>query len=237
MKLRCDNVIMSVSGSQYENTWLVIPLYNEEPVIGDVVQRVREVFPNVVSVDDGSTDDSARQAEQAGAVVIRHPFNLGQGAAIQTGIDFVLRQPETKYLVTFDADGQHRVEDAASMVDQAESQNLGFILGSRFLKGPSPVGWSKKAVLKAAAAIARYQTGLRLTDAHDGLRVIRRDAAEQINLTQNRMAHASEIVSQLASTGLPWSEYPVDIRYTEYSKAKGQSLLNSVNILVDLVMR
>ncbi|MFZ1383189.1 MAG: glycosyltransferase family 2 protein [Scrofimicrobium sp.] len=228
---------MSVSGSQYENTWLVIPLYNEEPVIGDVVQRVREVFPNVVSVDDGSTDDSARQAEQAGAVVIRHPFNLGQGAAIQTGIDFVLRQPETKYLVTFDADGQHRVEDAASMVDQAESQNLGFILGSRFLKGPSPVGWSKKAVLKAAAAIARYQTGLRLTDAHDGLRVIRRDAAEQINLTQNRMAHASEIVSQLASTGLPWSEYPVDIRYTEYSKAKGQSLLNSVNILVDLVMR
>ncbi len=237
MKLRCDNVIMSVSGSQYENTWLVIPLYNEEPVIADVVQRVKEVFPNVVSVDDGSTDDSARQAEQAGAVVIRHPFNLGQGAAIQTGIDFALRQQGTKYLVTFDADGQHRVEDAASMVDQAESQNLGFILGSRFLKGPSPVGWSKRAVLKTAAAITRYQTGLRLTDAHDGLRVIRRDAAEGITLTQNRMAHASEIVSQLASTGLPWSEYPVDIRYTEYSKAKGQSLLNSVNILVDLVMR
>lgn len=228
---------MSPHGSARDTTWLVIPLYDEEQVIGDVVRRAKRSFSNIVCVDDGSNDASARSAERAGAVVIHHPFNLGQGAALQTGIEFTLRQPDMEYLVTFDADGQHRVEDAVAMVEQAKTQNLAIIFGTRFVGDSSPVGWSKKAVLKTAAAVTRWKTGLNLTDAHNGLRLLRRDAAEQIDLKQNRMAHASEIVGQLAATGLPWAERPVTIDYTDYSKAKGQSLLNSVNILVDLVMR
>lgn len=228
---------MSAHATAYSNTWLVVPLYNEGTVIGDVVRTARESFANVVCVDDGSTDDSAKNAKKTGAVVVRHPFNLGQGAALQTGIQFALSQPDMKYLVTFDADGQHRVEDAIAMVNQGEDEDLAIIFGTRFTAGPSPVGWSKKAVLKTAAAVTRWKTGLHLTDAHNGLRLIRRDAAQQLKLTQNRMAHASEIVSQLAATGLPWAERPVTIEYTDYSKSKGQSLLNSVNILVDLAMR
>ena len=218
-----------------DDTWLVVPLYNEAQVVREVIEDARRTFPHVVVVDDGSRDDSAAQAEAAGAVVVRHPINLGQGAALQTGIRYVLERTDARYLITFDVDGQHSVADAVAMVAAARKENLAIVLGSRFLKGPSPVGWLKRLVLATAAVVASRTTGMHLTDAHNGLRLLRRDAAEQLNLRQNRMAHASEIIRQLGATGLPWREFPVHIAYTEYSKAKGQSLLNSVNILVDLI--
>ncbi|WP_103063845.1 glycosyltransferase family 2 protein [Actinomyces qiguomingii] len=217
------------------DAWLVIPLYNEAPVVRDVIAQARRVFPLVVAVDDGSVDESAAQARAGGAVVVRHPLNLGQGAALQTGISYVLERTDAPYLVTFDADGQHSVLDAAAMVRAARDEDLAFVLGSRFLQGPSPVGWLKRLVLRTAAAAASHTTGMRLTDAHNGLRVIRRDAAAQLDLRQNRMAHASEIIRQLAATQLPWREFPVHIAYTDYSRGKGQSLWNSINILVDLL--
>ena len=218
-----------------ETTWLVVPLYNEAQVVREVITQARQTFPYVVVVDDGSKDDSVSQAEAAGAVVIRHPINLGQGAALQTGIDYVLTRTSARYLDTFDADGQHSPVDAAAMVTRAQAEDLGFVLGSRFLGGPAQVGWLKRLVLRTAARVASRTSGMRLSDAHNGLRVLRRDAAGMLDLTQNRMAHASQIVRQLGDTGLPWSEHAVHIAYTEYSKAKGQSLWNSVNILVDLL--
>ena len=228
---------MNDTGLRYDDSWLVVPLYNEATVIGQVIDDAKGTFANIVCVDDGSSDGSATIARKHGARVIEHPFNLGQGAALQTGMEFVRRQTNARYIVTFDADGQHSVADAAAMVDRARADDLAIIFGSRFLDDATQVGWSKKLVLKTAAAVTKQQTGLDLTDAHNGLRLLRRDALQQVVLRQDGMAHASEIVSQLACTGLPWAEMPVHIAYTDYSKAKGQSLLNSVNILVDLVMR
>ena len=228
---------MSDTGRRYDDSWLVVPLYNEATVIGQVIEDAKGTFTNIVCVDDGSSDGSAAIARQHGARVIEHPFNLGQGAALQTGMEFVRRQTNARYIVTFDADGQHSVADAAAMVDRARADDLAIIFGSRFLDDATQVGWSKKLVLKTAAAVTKQQTGLDLTDAHNGLRLLRRDALQQVVLRQDGMAHASEIVSQLACTGLPWAEMPVHIAYTDYSKAKGQSLLNSVHLLVDLVMR
>lgn len=227
---------MSVPEPEFADTWLVIPLYNEEEVIGDVVSEVRQTFRNIVCVDDGSSDNSGERAREAGAYVIQHPINLGQGAALQTGITFVLERTNGQYLVTFDADGQHQVSDAVAMVQTARQQDLSIIYGSRFLAGKVEAGFMKRLVLKTAALATRLKTSLKLTDAHNGLRLLRRDAAERIDLKQNRMAHATEIVSQLAATDLKWTEMPVHIRYTEYSKRKGQSLLNSVNIVVELLL-
>ncbi|MDZ4046511.1 MAG: glycosyltransferase family 2 protein [Rhodoglobus sp.] len=215
--------------------WIVIPLYNEASVIGGVITQLREEFTHVVCVDDGSTDGSARVAAEAGAMLVQHPVNLGQGAALQTGISFALTHPECDYIVTFDADGQHRIEDALGMLDLARAEDLAIVFGSRFLDDRTNPGWVKKIVLKTAVWVTNLTTSLKLTDAHNGLRVIRRDAAEGIDLKQDRMAHATEIVLELGRTGLPWREYPVELLYTDYSKAKGQSVLNSVNILVDLV--
>ncbi|WP_353112152.1 glycosyltransferase family 2 protein [Microbacterium sp.] len=217
--------------------WIVIPLYNEASVIAGVVTDLKKHFSHVVCVDDGSTDGSAAAAEAAGAFVVQHPVNLGQGAALQTGITYALSHPECEYLVTFDADGQHRVEDALGMLELARSEDLAIVFGSRFLDDRTNPGWIKKVILKTAIWVTNLTTSLKLTDAHNGLRVIRRDAAERIDLKQDRMAHATEIVLSLGRTGLAWREYPVELLYTDYSKAKGQSVLNSVNILVDLMVR
>ena len=220
---------------QVTDAWLVIPLYNEATVVREVISQARETFPYIVVVDDGSKDDSARQAAAAGAIVVRHPVNLGQGAALQTGFSYILEKTNANYVVSFDADGQHSTTDAAAMVAAAREEELAVILGSRFLQGPSPVGRLKRLVLRTAAAVSSRTSGMHLTDAHNGLRVIRRDVLVQLNLKQNRMAHASEIIRKIGATGLPWREFPVHIVYTDYSRSKGQSLWNSVNILVDLL--
>lgn len=221
----------------FDDTWLVVPLYNEGSVISQVLTEARHTFPHIICIDDGSKDNSAELAHQAGAVVLRHPINLGQGAALQTGFEYFLQHTDGKYVVTFDADGQHRIIDAVAMRERAVADNLSIIFGSRFLEGTAETGRLKYLVLKTAAFVTRLQTGLKLTDAHNGLRLLRRDAVEKVHLRQNRMAHASEIVEQLAASRLPWAEMPVHIHYTEYSRSKGQSLLNSVNILVELLMR
>lgn len=220
-----------------EATWAVIPLYNEASVIESVIRGLLPSFAHVVCVDDGSSDGSAEIARRAGAFVVQHPVNLGQGAALQTGIEFALSHPGCEYIVTFDADGQHRVEDAVAMVQRARTDDLAIVFGSRFLDDRTRPGLIKKVILKTAVWVTNMSTGMRLSDAHNGLRVIRRDAAEQIDLKQDRMAHATEIVLELGRTGLPWAEFPVELLYTDYSKAKGQSVLNSVNILVDLIVR
>lgn len=219
------------------HTWVVVPLFNEATVISGVIATLLPHFPNVVCIDDGSTDGSLEEARAAGAHIVEHPINLGQGAALQTGIDYALAQPGCEYIVTFDADGQHRVDDAIAMVAAAQESGAAIVFGSRFLDDRTNPGWMKRVILKTAVWVTNLTTSVKLTDAHNGLRVIRADAARHIQLKQDRMAHATEIVLQLGHSGLPWIEHPVELLYTDYSKSKGQSVLNSVNILVDLIVR
>jgi len=221
----------------HADDWLVIPLYNEATVIADVVTGALDVFPNIVCVDDGSTDGSGEAARRAGATVLTHAVNLGQGAALQTGISFVCEQPGARALVTFDADGQHQVADADAMVALIASGETAIVFGSRFLDGRTKPGFMKRTILTFAVWFTKQSTGMRLTDAHNGLRAMSVDAARGVHLQQDRMAHASEIVLQLGRTGLPWREYPVHVLYTDYSRGKGQSMWNSVNILVDLFFK
>src|SRR5438309_5181358 len=109
---------------QNDDVWLVVPLYDEAAVIADVVHEARNVFPNIVCVDDGSRDDSAERAAQAGAAVVRHPVNLGQGAALQTGFDYALGDPAMRYVVTYDADGQHQIHDVEVMVERIRTGDV-----------------------------------------------------------------------------------------------------------------
>jgi glycosyltransferase involved in cell wall biosynthesis len=218
-------------------TWVIIPMYNEGRVIQDVISEVRRTFPYVVCIDDGSSDEGAAAAAAAGAVVVQHPINMGQGAALQTGFDYALSDPAMTELVTFDADGQHQVADAAGMVEKLRAEDLDVVIGSRFLDERTEVGRLRRLILKTAAVYTRWTSGMALTDAHNGLRVIDRGVLERLRLRQNRMAHASELVDQIGRAGVRWAEYPTHIIYSDYSKAKGQSLLNSVNILFELIFR
>jgi len=231
------NQSQKVVRSHENDAWVLIPLYNEGPVIREVITSLLTHFSHVLCVDDGSTDESASEARGTGAVVLRHPINLGQGAALQTGFDYITANTDATHVITFDADGQHRVADAIEMLELARRKKLSVVFGSRFLDKQTKPGLRKKVVLKGAILLTRALTGLRLTDAHNGLRVLRVDVLGRIRLRQNGMSHATEIVQQLARAKVSWIEYPVKVLYTDYSKAKGQSLWNSVNILIDLLVR
>jgi glycosyltransferase involved in cell wall biosynthesis len=218
-------------------TWIVIAAYNEERVIADVVTDARRTGHHVVVVDDGSTDLTADAAAcAADRAVIRHPVNLGQGAALQTGITYALGQG-AKFIVTFDADGQHRVNDISALLRALTTNDADFALGSRFLGQATGMPTSRRALLSAATWFTRMTTGLALTDAHNGLRAMTRRGASRIKLRQNRMAHASEILDQIASSGLKYVEVPVTIEYSRYSLAKGQRSSEAVGILLDLYSR
>jgi polyprenyl-phospho-N-acetylgalactosaminyl synthase len=216
--------------------YVVIPAYNEGTVIFRVVSDVKRAGYSVVVIDDGSSDTTAEQARAAGATVIKHPFNLGQGAALQSGIEYALTQA-AECIVTFDADGQHRVSDISLLTDALVRERADFALGSRFLGQAPNLPPLRRLVLHAATAFTRLTTGLQLTDTHNGLRAMTRRGANAIKLRQNRMAHASECLAQIASSGLRYVEQPVTIEYSAYSLAKGQHVRDAVHILLDLFAR
>ena len=218
------------------DVWVILAAYREAKVIADVVADVMSTGHRVVVVDDGSPDETAGRAAQAGASVIRHPINLGQGAALQTGLDFALAQG-ADVIVTFDADGQHRAADIAGLIDALVRRGADFALGSRFLGSAVNLPAQRRALLKAAVWFTRATTGLSITDSHNGLRAMTRHGASRIHLRQNRMAHASEILHQIAVSGLKYVETPVTIHYSAYSLAKGQTLFDALLIILDLFAR
>ena len=216
------------------HTWIVIAAYNEGAVIYDVVREITSAGWQVVVVDDGSSDRTAAQARSAGATVLRHAVNLGQGAALQTGIDFAIRRG-AREVVTFDADGQHSVGDIAPMVDALREADIA--LGSRFLGRVEGATRRRVLLLWAAVVLSNRLSRLKLSDAHCGLRAFRAAAAPRLRLTQNRMAHASELLHKVKASGLRVVEVPVTVRYTEHSMTKGQSGFQVVRVLFDYFFR
>ena len=221
--------------TRYPDVWIVIPAYNEAAVIGEVIADVRSEFDQVVCVDDGSRDDTGTIALKAGAHLVRHPVNLGQGAAIQTGVEYARSQPAAQIFVTFDADGQHRVKDVVRMIDRLTTEDVDIVIGTRFaepgINTQMPV--LKRIVLRTAVWLSPRSRRLGLSDAHNGLRVFNRKVADGLNITMNGMSHASEFISLVAENHWRVTEEPVEILYTEYSKSKGQPLVNGVNIVFD----
>lgn len=216
---------------------VIVPVYNEARVLDEVLQTLRATFASVICVDDASTDDSARIAAGAGATVVRHPVNLGQGAALQTGLTFGLRHTASRVFVTFDADGQHDPQDAAALSAEVLSGRADVALGSRFLEETGEIPRARRQLLKLGVVFTRVSTRLPVTDTHNGLRALSRAAALRIDLKLRGMAHASELLRLIADHELSFVELPVHVRYTEHSLSKGQSNLNAVNILADVFLQ
>lgn len=225
----------SPSTDDVSGIFIVIAAYNEEAAIGAVVRELVPRWPNVIVVDDGSSDGTAAEASKAGAVVLTHPINRGQGAALQTGIAYGLRAG-ARVIVTFDADGQHDPDDIDAMTRPILEGKAHITLGSRFLEKRDAIPAGRKLVLKAAVVFTRVTSGMVLTDTHNGFRALSREAAQMIDMRLDRMAHASEIIDQIKKTGLPYLEIPVHIRYTEYSIAKGQSSANAIRVAADYLV-
>lgn len=222
--------------SKYRDTCVIIPVYNEEQKVGLVVEQVKRRFSNVVCVNDGSKDDSAKVIVQSGAVLLNHVVNLGAGAATQTGIDYALLNKNTKYFVTVDADGQHEIDDSQKMLEHLKKHNLDIVFGSRFLGEVQNISAIKRKFLKLAAMFSKKTSGVYLTDPHIGIRVFNRKFAENLKMTMPDFAHASELVERVADGNYKYAEVPVTVTYSDYSKKKGQSMLNAINITFDLVL-
>jgi polyprenyl-phospho-N-acetylgalactosaminyl synthase len=233
MELIVSQDLPSMELGLHAGVWVICAAYNEAASIARVVTDLKRNGYQIVVVDDGSADGTRHVAAAAGAVVVTHPINLGQGAALQTGIAYALAQ-DADLLVTFDADGQHRVSDIPRLIEALARERADFALGSRFLGQTYNLPALRRAVLQAATLFTRVTTGLRLTDTHNGLRAMTRRGAATIRLRQNRMAHASEILAEIARSGQRYVEVPVTIEYTAYSLAKGQRIGDSVMILLDL---
>lgn len=219
-----------------EAIFVIIPVYNEATTIATVLESVLSHGYTVVVVNDGSSDDSAQIIRRFPVYYLEHAINLGQGAALQTGLSFAV-QNEASYIVTFDADGQHDANDITKLISPLLLNRADVCFGSRFLKGADTnISTARKTAVNLARYLNYFLSGVLLSDAHNGLRAFNRRAAASISITEPGMAHASEIHIRVVSSGLRLEEVAVSVLYTEYSKSKGQSAWNSFRIFFDLMI-
>lgn len=220
-----------------KRTFVIIPAYNESEVLATFVQPLLATGYEVVVVNDGSRTDIESFIRHLPVHYLSHEINLGQGAALQTGMSYA-RKFDPDYVVHYDADGQHSMADIATFVNILENTGVDMVLGSRFLKKETTelVPFKRRVLLKTARLVNWFFTGLFLTDAHNGFRVMRGSLLHKIELTENRMAHATEMLRLIKTKKIAYAEAPTTIHYTEYSLNKGQKAFNSINILIDLVL-
>ena len=216
--------------------YIIIPAYNEVSILAEVLESLCSNY-SVIVVDDGSTDYTSVVARRFPVILLQHILNLGQGAALETGME-AARRLDADYVIHFDADGQHDASDIEELLDPLINGTTDIVFGSRFLgKKASGLPYFKKIILWAGRWINYIATGILLSDTHNGLRALNRKALHSIHFRQAGMAHASEILYEVNQKSLRYTELPVHVRYTNYSKQKGQTILNSVNILFHLFFK
>ncbi|NVP18033.1 DUF2304 family protein [Candidatus Gracilibacteria bacterium] len=215
----------------------LIPCYNESSVISKTIENIMDSgYKNILVVNDGSKDNSREvlSSFQDKIILLNHLKNRGQGAALETGFEYIRRFGDIKYIITFDADGQHDINDYVKMKQVLDNQNdLSIILGSRFLaEAKTNIPLKRKIVLKLGILFTFFVSKIHLTDTHNGYRVLRKNVLKDIVITQDGMTHASEIIDLISSKKIKYKEIPVNIIYTPYSMAKGQSSFNAFSIAI-----
>lgn len=216
---------------------IVVPAYNEERVIRDALEPLTALNHSIVVVDDGSTDNTWNVITDLPVQALRHAINLGQGAALSTGVKFALQQG-AETIVFFDADGQHRMEDLAAFLEPISREQADIVFGCRFFRASDKerVPPLRRLLLKGAVVVNALMTRVWLHDAHNGFIAMTREAAMKIRLTEKSFAYHSELLSEVRRLGLRYVEKPTTIIYSDYSKAKGQSMWNALNIVLDLML-
>ncbi len=211
--------------------WIIVPAYNEHKNIFGVIKSLQEHSRNIVVINDASNDRTKDIIKPLGVYLINHMINRGQGAALQTGMEFALKKG-AKIIVHFDADGQMQAKDIYRMIAPIVNKEADIVFGSRFLDKKSKMPWTKKYfILKPAIIFNWFFTGVKLTDAHNGFRALSKKAAKATKISQDGMAHATEILDLVRIYGLNYTEIPVEIIYNQY----GQKFLNGFKIIRDLI--
>ena len=218
---------------------VIIPVFNEEGSISRVIDEVIGAGFNVLCVNDASKDKSCEVIQGKGVPVLNHSINLGQGATLESGFEVVRRNlVRCRLVATFDADGQHQVNDLVRFLNEFNNQpEIDFILGSRFLDKRTEISILKKIVLRSFAFGSRFSLGIKLTDRHNGLRLFKREILLDLNLKISGYGHADEFLKHIRRKSIHYVEVGNHIIYSDYSRSKGQPLINGVRTLLDGVIR
>jgi glycosyltransferase involved in cell wall biosynthesis len=214
-----------------KNINVIVPVFNESKVIRLVLEELcKNPNWNIIIVNDGSFDNSMEVCKKFPVTIINHHDNLGQGAALRTGVEYSLKN-NSDILCTFDSDGQHKVADLENMIRLLIDGDYEIILGSRFLTKKSKMPFKRFFLLKVAKLFDNlFFSGSNFTDVHNGLRVFTSNAAFKLDLSANRMEHASLITKSIVVNRLIFAEYPVEIIYSEYSISKGQNFKSLIQL-------
>jgi len=203
-----------------------IPAYNESSKIGKIVNRARAYASEVIVCDDGSTDETAKEAQTAGAIVIRHSVNKGYGSAIKT-LFRTAKENNADVMVTLDADGQHDPDQIPNIVEPILNEGFDIVIGSRFLnihdreKVPSYRSFGIKTLTLLTKA-ASYRN---ITDAQSGFRAYSKAALSQIQLNEGGMAISAEILLRASRQNLSIKEVPATVIYG----IQGTSTMNPIS--------
>lgn len=220
-----------------QKIYIVIPAFNEAGSIGKVIEDLFYYgYENIVVVDDASADKTSETVKTFNVFLIRHPVNMGPGAAIKTGIDFALFDG-ADIIVTFDADGQHLAKDIYNLVQPIILNESEITLGNRFLNKTSKVPIFKKIILKAGALLMFLMYGILSSDSHNGLKAISRSAALKIDIRSNGWEYCSEVIEEIILKKIKYQEVPVTVKYTDYSIKKGQKIYNSFYIFSKMFIK
>ncbi len=220
--------------SRPDNVTCVIPAYNEDEIIGDVVKAVREECSQIIVVNDGSTDDTHRNAERAGALVIDHTVNLGTGASEEIGIKASLLLG-ADVIVTLDADGQHDPSEIPRLLEPIQSGEADMVIGSRFLQPEGTMPLLKRVGNSILTHLTSILCGAEITDSQSGFRALTRQTAEDMNDLPNDYSWASEMIAKAHRRGFRIREVPVRTIYDQYSSSKGTNIFDGLRILLALV--
>jgi len=215
---------------------ILIPAYNEAKVIGSVIRSIqKEGWNNILVVDDGSPDDTFKQATATGVNVLRHILNRGKGAAIKTGLE-AAKKLHSDTVVTLDGDGQHNPEDIKVIVEKIE-KGYDVVLGIRdFRKRHIP---RYKAMANYIGNFFTWMIyGLWVNDSQSGFRAYNIKALSLIQTNNDRYEFESEIVREITRNKLKWTEQIVDVRYSAYDQNKRdkQSFFSAVKTIARLVL-
>ena len=217
---------------------IVIPIFNESQVIGEVLDEIRCHGDYIlIVVDDGSADDSFLQASAYGALALRHKINRGKGAAVKTGI-MAANLIEADVVVTMDGDGQHDPADIQALVDPILSRENDVILGVRTLdKDEMP--WYKVAANFVGNLITWLFYGIMVSDSQSGFRAYSKYAALIIDTKADKYEYDSKVIREIKNCRLRFAEVPVHTRYTEYSQGKKQKqgLVNGLITLSRMIWK
>tara|TARA_B100000401_G_C52806988_1_gene721598 strand:- start:748 stop:1425 length:678 start_codon:yes stop_codon:yes gene_type:complete len=220
---------------KFKDIYVIVPAFNEQNVIKDIINNLLKNFSNVIVINDGSNDKTLEIINDLDIKILSHEINLGVGAAVQTGFDYVSDIPDAKAVITFDADGQHLVDDAVAMAKEILICDEGIIFGTRFPKHSKNIPKVKRIVLKLIAKITDLVTGVTLSDAHNGLKAYKVSTIKELELQFSSYSYESELITQVAKKKIDYKEMSTDIKYTSYSIKKGQKLLNGLLIIEDLL--